>query len=1186
MRRTLIATVLLLSATRVHAADLAVPGTYATIQAAVNAAASGDRVMIAPGTYNECVTLPNKGTLGSPIIIRSSTADGNLPGATVRLANTDGSAPTDYAAVLPLIKAPNNGCGTFNTAAGARDYQIGPGLKIQSSTYRPSIELGANDSSQQTEADQPKNITVDRVWLTGDQWLGQKVGIDMNGQALTIKNSFIDNIKGVAQDAVGVRCFNGTGPLTIYNNYISATGYHYICGGDQPWMMQFADVNAGATTTQATLSSITLRSGAAGNISSLRVGQYITFLAGGGTVRYHPKVLSCGTKKVTGEICDGATITYEAIPAAPDTGAGAASEAQWGALPTGQTIRRNYFYKDPAWMNNILSTPVISSTTPSTASGSLAAGTYFYRVQATYCCYQGARVYSSAATEVSATLSATGKVTLNWGAVTGPSFMVYRVFRSTTAGTYAGYIDVGNVTSYVDTGTALTGTSTPASGTKWVMKNVFEIKFGIDVQIDSNIFKHSPVGVESGYAVWFKSNNYGGGFYMHTRNVTFEKNVMDGMDGCFSVLGRIDTTPDKLTRPLENLTIRNNICFDSNTAWMMGKAGPYAIKIQSPVNGLIIENNTFIHTMSGYMYLDRTTTAGSIPTASNFSHRNNIYRKVSYAVFSDACSSANNTECFTEFVTGTSPFVGNVVGGSGFTQPAGNLLVPLTEFEGTSHFVSYPAGGAGGVIGDFALKPTSSWKGTASGGGDPGANIALLTSATTGVLTGAAEGTNAPDITTTTLANVTQGAAMTPVTFGVSGGTPTYSWTVAPGSSLPPGLSFSSGGVLSGTPTTAGTYTFSVKVTDSTAGTALTDTQALQLIVVPASATLIITTTTLDAVQLSQPISKQIVATGGTPPYVFTVDTGSTLPNWLTLSPSGLLEGVPTATGTSNFTLRVDDAVGGNDTQALSQVVTAETNACPAAPAGRDRRQFFIFNGIMVARASFRGPTAPSTSFPECARKDDTWFDTSTNTRKIAKLDASGALVWGPDPADPGLVNPVELDTNAPPVDGSIILGTSSGGWTIAQGIDGSAIISGTIDPDRLGSLAAQPLTVTMLAGTQQSVNIAAGGEEFGDGQRFRTRVDTENFTWVAFSATFTGVCAPSGTVLKLQYSTDNSTFTDIPGTEIDCDSSPGARFAPGSFVSLPAGARAPDTYFRAFFSDGDGAVDPTFTNIFLNFRP
>lgn len=52
-------------------------------------------------------------------------------------------------------------------------------------------------------------------------------------------------------------------------------------------------------------------------------------------------------------------------------------------------------------------------------------------------------------------------------------------------------------------------------------------------------------------------------------------------------------------------------------------------------------------------------------------------------------------------------------------------------------------------------------------------------------------------------------------TISAQGGTSPYAFSLAPGSSLPSGLSMSTGGVISGTPTTVQTATFTVKVTDT-----------------------------------------------------------------------------------------------------------------------------------------------------------------------------------------------------------------------------------------------------------------------------------------------------------------------------------------------------------------------------------
>lgn len=54
-------------------------------------------------------------------------------------------------------------------------------------------------------------------------------------------------------------------------------------------------------------------------------------------------------------------------------------------------------------------------------------------------------------------------------------------------------------------------------------------------------------------------------------------------------------------------------------------------------------------------------------------------------------------------------------------------------------------------------------------------------------------------------------------TFSAAGGTPDYSYTLR-GGALPAGLTLSAGGVLSGTPTQRGTFTFTIRATDSSRG--------------------------------------------------------------------------------------------------------------------------------------------------------------------------------------------------------------------------------------------------------------------------------------------------------------------------------------------------------------------------------
>lgn len=107
-----------------------------------------------------------------------------------------------------------------------------------------------------------------------------------------------------------------------------------------------------------------------------------------------------------------------------------------------------------------LATPAPSSTTPSTGSGSLAAGTYQYKVTAKR--YSGE---SAASTTVSATLAGTGNIaiTLPNGVPSGNrGFRFYRKGPSDTDFLYIGYVAAGTYT-FTDDGTATPGTALDAS---------------------------------------------------------------------------------------------------------------------------------------------------------------------------------------------------------------------------------------------------------------------------------------------------------------------------------------------------------------------------------------------------------------------------------------------------------------------------------------------------------------------------------------------------------------------------------------------------------------------------------------------------------------------------------------------------------------------------------------------------
>ncbi|MEQ1748927.1 MAG: SdrD B-like domain-containing protein, partial [Prosthecobacter sp.] len=173
-------------------------------------------------------------------------------------------------------------------------------------------------------------------------------------------------------------------------------------------------------------------------------------------------------------------------------------------------------------------------------------------------------------------------------------------------------------------------------------------------------------------------------------------------------------------------------------------------------------------------------------------------------------------------------------------------------------------------------------------------------------------------ITPASLPAATQFAAYSAQTLTASGGTAPYTWTVFSGA-LPAGMSFSSSGVVSGTPTAVpGSYTFTARATGSFG---CQGTKACTLVVncPPVS----VTTSSLASATQYSSYTATLAASSGTAPYAWSLSSG-TLPTGLNLSSAGVLSGTPTQLGTFNLTFRAADANACSATRVLSLTV-----ACP-----------------------------------------------------------------------------------------------------------------------------------------------------------------------------------------------------------------------------------------------------------------
>ena len=170
-------------------------------------------------------------------------------------------------------------------------------------------------------------------------------------------------------------------------------------------------------------------------------------------------------------------------------------------------------------------------------------------------------------------------------------------------------------------------------------------------------------------------------------------------------------------------------------------------------------------------------------------------------------------------------------------------------------------------------------------------------------------------ITTASLSNGAVGSSYT-AGLAASGGSGTVTFAAA---GLPPGVTLTPSGTLSGTPTAAGSFTVNVTATDAQG---LTATAAFPVTI---ASKLVVTGVTISnaTVGTGIPVTK-LTATGGTPPYQW--QSPNPAPG-LSLATDGTLQGIPTAPGIYSFTVFAVDNNG-----ALSSGTVQVTVGLPGAP--------------------------------------------------------------------------------------------------------------------------------------------------------------------------------------------------------------------------------------------------------------
>ncbi|MFW5878708.1 MAG: putative Ig domain-containing protein, partial [Myxococcota bacterium] len=170
------------------------------------------------------------------------------------------------------------------------------------------------------------------------------------------------------------------------------------------------------------------------------------------------------------------------------------------------------------------------------------------------------------------------------------------------------------------------------------------------------------------------------------------------------------------------------------------------------------------------------------------------------------------------------------------------------------------------------------------------------------------------------------------------GGTPPYAWRMSEGASLPEGLALNLDGRLEGVPREPGTHDIVVEVEDAEGQVA----EAALDLDVSESTQLMVTTMDLPQGLLGEEYLGKLQATGGHEPYRWALDGTGRLPEGLSLSGEGSIEGTPEEVGVFDLVVTVRDDRGNTNSNTLSMVVgysrgmSITTRSLPQATGGWD----------------------------------------------------------------------------------------------------------------------------------------------------------------------------------------------------------------------------------------------------------
>ncbi len=195
------------------------------LQAKIDAAAPGDTLNLAAGA-----------TFTGPIYLRKKKGDALITIQSSRASELPAGkrVTPDKAALMPKIISKGQADSALNTDPGAHHYKL-IGLEIAQADANAFIydlvNLGDGSEAQDTLAEVPHHLYIERCYIHAAQDGSLKRGIALNSAHTEILDSYVSGFKVKGQDSQAIGGWNGPGPFKIVNNYIEASGINVLFGG-------------------------------------------------------------------------------------------------------------------------------------------------------------------------------------------------------------------------------------------------------------------------------------------------------------------------------------------------------------------------------------------------------------------------------------------------------------------------------------------------------------------------------------------------------------------------------------------------------------------------------------------------------------------------------------------------------------------------------------------------------------------------------------------------------------------------------------------------------------------------------------------------------------------------------------------------------------------------------------------